>query len=550
MNSNQDQDSVSVLQCLDDLSVLDLDTFVWYALPTQLAPLPRKGHSLNVVNLGTNLDVANQHFVVFGGYSTENLTVSNTLVACSVEKVQSNYQYQKNIRELEEEIQEVQKRLDEVTLKATAADHSSKTIPLGDEMKAVKKNLQTLKSKKVVLLNKGSEKIVWKSLSCRGQPPVGRYRHSATVLQDSSGSHLLVIIGGIGSDSSYALSDVHILQCDALTWITLPSHKPTIPLHSKSSNRLTSTNIQTDRPYRGIYGHVAFPFYNRLQPGQSDEGNILFENEEHLLLNDNNSKEILIFGGSYDTIASSSSCYSTIFAYHVVEDRWRIVQTGHEYPTSRINHTASVILGFSPDFNFAFSSNENNVNSKNNHNNDDVKGRATVGKEAHQVTNSSVIIFGGVTAMQAMADCWALDLNYREIGLAQFDNSQQQLVEQTMKTWETTQNSKIEVATDANENILQTTQNPTMLKIHSVNDLKYLCKKGSQNSLQISKNQSAHSMKSLQDTKLLVSQSTPAIFMPSTARDLFPQQFDYYQLDNVPPHENPGDMILKVCMYC
>jgi hypothetical protein len=58
-----------------------------------LAPLPRKGHTLNTIMIHQAL-----HLVVFGGYSIENITLSNTLLVCDCKKIQEYYEISKKIQ--------------------------------------------------------------------------------------------------------------------------------------------------------------------------------------------------------------------------------------------------------------------------------------------------------------------------------------------------------------------------------------------------------------------------------------------------------------------
>lgn len=68
------------LRCLDDFYLFNVDTSVWIPVKSVLSPLPRKGHTLNIITLD---DV--KYFVLFGGFSSDSSLLSNSLHICAVE---------------------------------------------------------------------------------------------------------------------------------------------------------------------------------------------------------------------------------------------------------------------------------------------------------------------------------------------------------------------------------------------------------------------------------------------------------------------------------
>lgn len=353
-----------------------MESLTWFRFRSSLAPLPRKGHTLNLVNLHGDSDKAS--FLVFGGYSIDNLTVSNSVLVCSSEHVLRYYNTSQAI------------------LKAglNIADYESSS---GGEVKKPLNEQYDL------------QPIVWRTLKCKGKAPCGRYKHSSTVVMDNSGAHLLIIVGGLGMDTSRPLNDIHILQCDTLTWIALESHK-------EGPQR----GISLDGPSGGIFGHTAFPFLQYTSSLNMDQEDL------------QQSQEILLFGGSYDPASAKSSCYSSLFSYNYNEHTWRTIHSGHEYPSSRTNHTATSVVGWAPVFEVPFqpgmtamTPTPNSSSSQLTKNKPETNNNNTSGADLNR---NCIVVFGGVTAISAANDTWALDLQWRTAGLDQYDNNLDKMV--------------------------------------------------------------------------------------------------------------------------
>lgn len=344
---------------------------------------------MNVVNLGNSGDALKNCFVVFGGFSTDNLTVSNSILACSVDHVMKYIQ------------------------------RSEKILADGKDIADYEQQAGQGKPKRAFNPNYDLQPVVWRTLPAKGTSPPGRFRHTSTVVKDNSGADLLVIIGGIGANQAQALNDVHILQCDTLTWIKLDSHGdgPT-------------TGISLDGPYAGIYGHISFPYSMHNHTSLLD--NAETQGDEH--------KEIIVFGGSYDTSSAKSSCYPYLFAYNYTKDEWRKVPMSHQYPMSRIGHSFAIASGWTPRFDTPFNPHQPShgiatipVPTYAGH---DSKGDSQMG--GPDFTRNSVIVFGGVTSAKAVNDVWALDLWYRTAGLDQYDNNTNQIIQSTMQGFDAT----------------------------------------------------------------------------------------------------------------
>lgn len=378
-----EQDSSGIITCFDDLYACDVNTFTWYSIKTSLAPLPRKGHTLNLVRIADTMAC-----LVFGGYSIENVTVSNTLLVCDTAKIKDYYEACKRIEEKGMRVED---------FIGGAGSHGKRPA-----------------NKEFDLLP-----VVWRTLNCRGTPPLPRYKHSSTVISGASGETLLVVIGGIGKDPSIALSDVHILNVDSLSWVEIKANKIIQSIghlslgvsgsadkgigksNTKGKGKDTESNnavmLPGDGPMAGVFGHVAFPF--TYTNSQNDRANV--DDGDSNTVN-----EVLIFGGSYNTTAAKTSCYSQMSAYNVVTHTWRKIPIGHRYPVSRFGHTGVVVRGWAPSYDTPFAKPPQPIVSSN-----DSK-------------KNSLVIFGGVTASnKTCCDTWALDLQWRPPGMEQYDDN-------------------------------------------------------------------------------------------------------------------------------
>jgi hypothetical protein len=267
--------------CLDDLYALDTTSREWFKIRTALAPLPRKGHSMCVAQIE-----GSPHIVIFGGYSIDNQTLSNSIHVCAVSKIM---QYCKDSRH-------------------------SPTTPN-----------QTLK--KPAPLTATSKAVVFRTLSCKGLAPSPRYRHSCTIVEDvSRGEQILVIIGGIGKDATVAMCDVHLLSLASFEWLTI-----------KNGSDGLQQGLAGEGPANGIYGHAAFAVRKAL----SIESNIPSDM-------DGLHTELLVYGGSSNAASGKTNCHRFIYAFDMSSHQWRKVSTGFAFPAARNNHSATVVPGWAP----------------------------------------------------------------------------------------------------------------------------------------------------------------------------------------------------------
>jgi hypothetical protein len=267
--------------CLDDLHVLDTISMEWYKMKCILSPLPRKGHTLSMLPIQ-----GAEHAVIFGGYSIENVTLSNSLHVCEAEKIYEHYVAKRDL------------------------GHKSKQQAQG----AQSTHVGVIKA----LKNDNIDPIMWRTLSTSGAPPTPRYRHSSTLIHSADGTPLLVVMGGIGMDATVALSDIYLLDLNSLHW--------TQPLTGSDA---LAEGIGGDGPVSGLYGHVAFAVSAMGDPTSQEF-------------------ELLVFGGSANPNSGQSNCNQSIFAFNMEHHTWRRVPTGYAFPSARANHSAALVQGWAP----------------------------------------------------------------------------------------------------------------------------------------------------------------------------------------------------------
>lgn len=410
---------------------LDTLSNTWYCIQCSLAPLPRKGHTMNLLNLYGG----KPHLVVFGGYSIDNATLSNTVLLCEAQKIVEFYEISRKA--------------------ALTTSNNQQTSPPNQ-----KRSLGQL-NKDLIPIS-----VVWRTVQCKGIAPSPRYRHSTTPITEVSGESLLVVMGGIGKDPTMSLNDVYILDVENMNWVAV-----------KTGNDGLSKGIAGDGPIAGIFAHVAFS---------------IKKPQISLELNEEQGNELLVFGGSSNPNNMKAFCYSSIFAFDLTTHTWRKVNTGHIFPTSRANHSINIIDGWSPEYQTPFSSSLPN------------QGPLHI---AQSPSKTTAFIFGGVGATMYNSDIWALDLQYRDSGVNQYDNNTKQLVQFQLDQYNIQDeeiNNKFDEALLAEiddieaMNLLSAT--PSTQKIFTFNNSKYLQRNNS--------NYTNSSMRGSQSLPALVDQVT------------------------------------------
>ena len=372
--------------CLDDVHVLDTISMEWYKMKCILSPLPRKGHTLNIVPL-QGVESA----VIFGGYSIENTTVSNSLHVCEANAIYQHYIAKRDLR-----------------YKATTQPASSNSNHVGV--------IKSLKQDTI-------EPLMWRTLNTTGTPPSPRFRHSSTFIQADKDTPLLVIMGGIGKDATVPLNDVFILNLNTLTW--------TSPLTGSDA---LSQGTGGDGPVSGLYGHVAFSVSAMHDPANERSSTSTGKNSAE--------NELLVFGGSSNPTSGQTNINQNIYAYSMTTHTWRIVPTGFSFPSARSNHTATLVQGWAPVHDIAGASVINDglsvrvsqqANRK--HKVGSTLRSTTAPSTAGNIPGNTVnptnpsnggvcaVIFGGLDSIQCASDTWALDLQWRKAGVEQYDHN-------------------------------------------------------------------------------------------------------------------------------
>ena len=145
------------LRCLDDLYMLDMSTKYWTKVPSSLSPLPRRGHTLNVVTLdvGSTHKGKRDYLFLFGGFNAEDNVVGNSVHICKV---------------------------DDAT---------------------------------------GSRGVAWRLLPCTGDLPEPRHRHTTTPVWSSADKRgppdCMVVMGGLDKHNC-PLADCYVLDLKTLVW--------------------------------------------------------------------------------------------------------------------------------------------------------------------------------------------------------------------------------------------------------------------------------------------------------------------------------------------
>lgn len=355
--------------CLDDLYVLDVEVKEWVKVACSLAPLARKGHTMNAIRIDGNL-----HLVLFGGYSIENVTMSNTVHVCEVESV---LQYCKLKRAAKSE--------------QNAQGHVNK-----------------VKARKIDASNRP---VVWRTLKCTGTPPPPRYRHTSTVVYGRTGERMMVVMGGIGQDPKIPLNDAYTLNLSTFEWGCSTSI-------GVSTGTAGGDGIGLG-PFTGIYGHVAIPAAER--DTSDDKYKASFSGQK------TTNTELLLFGGSFNTASPHLNCNYKLTLYDPVTNRWRSVPTGYAFPSARNNLSATVVHGWAPQ-------NPVPTNSPTRRVVDASKPEDFKRVNTSSGAQMCAVIFGGVNSVQRASDTWALDLAWRPHGVDQFDDSAKHQEDSALQT--------------------------------------------------------------------------------------------------------------------
>ncbi|RYH09126.1 hypothetical protein EON65_40405, partial [archaeon] len=76
---------IKTMSSLDDMYALDCSSLTWIKLPLTLGPLPRRGHTLNTCHV-----YGKPSLLLLGGYSIETMVVSNSVLVCEMDSIQTH----------------------------------------------------------------------------------------------------------------------------------------------------------------------------------------------------------------------------------------------------------------------------------------------------------------------------------------------------------------------------------------------------------------------------------------------------------------------------
>jgi hypothetical protein len=310
----------SIISSLDDFYALNLETNMWYKVQCSLAPLPRKGHSINVTSMLVD-GVKQDHVILFGGFSPETNSLSNSVHLCTVHDVLS-----------------------------TVSKYENKK----------------LKGNKNIL--EYAPPVTWKTLITSGKAPPPRYRHSACLIDrdisrinrvgDTNASTLLVVFGGIVGthfDTQRAFNDIYILDLDTHVWLRTPFGPDGLGM------RLSGHGPPP------VYGHVAFAMPSPAPITMPHSSTEPVQNAASTSITVNR-MDMIIFGGTTNVNMAAAGCQNAMYRYNTAEHVWtkladNISTTGdaatntatsstldtcsnpEHYPEPRYGHTAGVITG-------------------------------------------------------------------------------------------------------------------------------------------------------------------------------------------------------------
>ena len=242
------------------------------------------------------------------------------------------------------------------------------------------------------LVTKG--RCSWRLLTCTGDAPPGRYRHSTTLVwktPDSAGAPSLLVVAGGLSGSGQVLDDLYTLDLSTLVW-------------SRGGE-----GGEVEPP--AVYGHVAFsapPVGASMPTGAPGEE---LQRMSHT--------SVIIFSGSTNAGNASLDCIQKMYAYDVMKRCWSVAESGFEYPAQRSGHVAAMIWGWAPANDAPVMSQSDNSSSASN-----LKALASRAPAVTNKHSATALVFGGLnSSAMCRADVWALDLQWRPSGVAQFDDS-------------------------------------------------------------------------------------------------------------------------------
>ena len=317
--ASHDQELALKLQHLvsyEDLYGLDLATGNWVRLNSQLAPLPRRGHTLSVANVRT---AANPESTTTGNSRMASAAVSprgesksaKTQNQAHTEAIRKAALMQQGVgvpptqRAADagyawgEESEECVVLFGGFCRERESYSNSVHICLVKDLAKAHRKTQNSLqgegddKRHNLASRDGGTGVVTWRVLDTTGRAPPPRYRHSASVLRHSDGrTQSLVIHGGLGK-GNVPLSDVYSLNLNTLRWKKVPK-----PKHQEPIGLYLGGGMESQAHWPApVFGHSAvamgregyYDDYPADEEEETEEEGHLYQNNTGTGANNNNS---------------------------------------------------------------------------------------------------------------------------------------------------------------------------------------------------------------------------------------------------------------------
>jgi len=402
------------LKCMDDFFIFNCETSAWKPVKSVLSPLPRKGHTLDIITLDNV-----KYFVLFGGFSTDSSLLSNSLHICNVEDAVSGRGA-------------VWKHLDCCDGDAPSPRYFHSCC---------------------VVTKPGGR--------------LGKRVHEA-----------LCVFGGIGATSEilsdFYFLNLHTFKWTRVDPVMVPglngnagqiAPKPlfghTAVACSDSSSIPTNpytgaskTSSLGDKPKRLKFGNVLIfggKTLRRDQNATSEDPALETSAGTGTGTGTGQQKTGGLAHGTSTSIDEESNCSNFSYRFSFKDLSWTIASSGHMVPQPRYGHAICVVKGLTPIHNFPTTlaaakalqngstpliANDDGVlvstqpissmiptTNKNNteDDDDDDDGTPMLFRQAPEV--SSAVLVGGLNSSMVPGDFWVLDTKFRRAGMEQYDKN-------------------------------------------------------------------------------------------------------------------------------
>ena len=396
--------------CTDDTYLYDTYTFEWKKIETKMTPMPRRGHTVSVVNTkDTSITFPSEEMK-----NTNNNTSEKNL-SCNAEANSLSPQIAVVFGGYQPGLGYAEGLLDK-NIDYDKREHIRN--------KGFLNEVWTICLDDAFLQGKG----IWIKCFTNGMIPSPRYGHSANVVdiwkenktlfknsskdkgflkkeevldgrktaEDKKCKQQIVVFGGIGPKGSL-FNDVHFLDIDSMTWTKVfkPRGKPPPPRYHHTACIINSPGS------KAIKSKSESKFVKKIKEAPGSPINSSVENSQGLL----------IYGGSMhveDNSPNARPVYSHVLHYLDFQQmRFQSVNTGHAFPNSRSNHSLCILQNYqlSPVKADGTVLDENTTNKE----------------EKKELLNAKrvkcktfAVVYGGLNNMYVNPDTWVLALKWRK----------------------------------------------------------------------------------------------------------------------------------------